>query len=87
MIFVEMTYKERIVRDPAVMAGKPVVKGTRIPVETLLAFLAENPDIDELLAAYPRLTIDDVRACLAYAEDKVKQRPPRAKGRPAVSAI
>ena len=49
------------------MVGKPVVKGTRIPVELVLAKLAHNPDLDELFADYPRLTIDDVKACLEYA--------------------
>ncbi|HXK34288.1 MAG TPA: DUF433 domain-containing protein [Dehalococcoidia bacterium] len=62
---------QRIVVDPDVLVGKPVVRGTRIPVELVLKHLAENPDVDELLAAYPRLTIDDVRACLAYAQSLV----------------
>jgi uncharacterized protein (DUF433 family) len=60
-------YRDRIVRNPAILVGKPVVKGTRIPVELVIEFLAENPDLDELLAAYPRLTLEDVKACLAYA--------------------
>ena len=49
------------------MVGKPVVKGTRIPVELVLQHLEENPDIEDLFAAFPRLTREDVRACLAYA--------------------
>ena len=57
----------RIVQDPAILVGKPVVKGTRIPVELVLAKLAANPDLNELFPDYPRLTIDDVRACLNYA--------------------
>jgi uncharacterized protein (DUF433 family) len=60
-------YQDRIVRNPNILVGKPVVKGTRIPVELVIEFLAENPDLDELLAAYPRLTLEDVKACLAYA--------------------
>ncbi len=60
-------YHDRIVRDPEILVGKPVVKGTRIPVELVLKHLAQNPDLDELLAAYPRLTVQDVQACLAYA--------------------
>jgi uncharacterized protein (DUF433 family) len=59
------------------MVGKPVVKGTRIPVEIVLAKLAENPDFDDLFAAYPRLTLDDVRACLAYANALVRKHPKR----------
>ncbi len=61
-------YKERIIRDPAIMVGKPVVKGTRIPVELVLAKLAANPDLDELFLDYPRLTLEDVKACLEYAQ-------------------
>ncbi|HEY7065249.1 MAG TPA: DUF433 domain-containing protein [Chloroflexota bacterium] len=62
------TYHDRIIADPAIMVGKPVVKGTRIPVELVLGELAANPDLDELFAAYPRLTLADVRACLEYAQ-------------------
>jgi uncharacterized protein (DUF433 family) len=64
-------YHDRIVRDPESSLGKPVVKGTRIPVETVLAKLAADPDFDELFRAYPPLTVDDVRAVLAYAHEKV----------------
>jgi uncharacterized protein (DUF433 family) len=60
-------YQERIIRDPKIMVGKPVVKGTRIPVELVLKHLAQNPDLEELFAAYPRLTIEDMKAVLAYA--------------------
>lgn len=56
----------RIVSDPEIMAGKPVVKGTRIPVERVLWHLEEN-DRADLFAAFPELTEDDVRASLAYA--------------------
>lgn len=58
---------DRIVVNPQVMAGKPVVRGTRIPVELVLHKLAQNPDVEELLLDYPRLTRDDIRACLEYA--------------------
>ncbi len=64
----------RIIQDPAILVGKPVVKGTRIPVELVLAKLAANPDLGELLQDYPRLTIDDVRACLDYARALVKRQ-------------
>lgn len=67
-------YKERIIGDPDVLMGKPVVKGTRIPVELVLAKLAADPDVQELFQDYPRLTLDDVRACLAYAEHLVSQQ-------------
>jgi uncharacterized protein (DUF433 family) len=61
-------YRERIVTDPRILAGKPVVKGTRISVGLVLEELSHNPDIDELLAAHPDLSQMDVQACLAYAQ-------------------
>ena len=48
------------------MVGKPVVKGTRIPVERVIQHLAENPDLDDLFQAFPHLILEDVKACLAY---------------------
>ncbi len=73
MVKAAAPYQERIVRDPGVLAGKPVVRGTRIPVDLVLAKLAANPDLDELFADYPRLTLDDIRACLEYARIAVEQ--------------
>ena len=61
-------YRERIVTDPRILAGKPVVKGTRIAVDLVLEELSHNPDINELLAAHPDLSRTDVQACLAYAQ-------------------
>ena len=57
------------------MVGKPVVKGTRIPVELVLAKLAQNPSLDELFTDYPRLTLEDVKACLDYASALVERHP------------
>jgi len=73
-------YRERIVVDPRILAGKPVVKGTRIAVDLVLEELSHNPDIGELLAAHPDLTRMDVQACLAYAQalvigEEVSPRP------------
>ena len=62
----------RIVVDPRIMAGKPVVQGTRIPVELVLKRLAEDLDLATLYGAFPRLTPDDVRACIAYAQSLVE---------------
>jgi uncharacterized protein (DUF433 family) len=59
----------RIEINPKVMLGKPVIRGTRIPVELLIRKLSEGATEDELLDAYPRLTIDDIKAALAYAAD------------------
>ena len=65
-------YRDRITITPDVMAGKPVVKGTRIPVETVLAHLADSPDLKDVLAAFPRLTVEDVKACLDFATQSVR---------------
>ena len=62
---------QRIVIDPAVMLGKPVIRGTRITVELILRKLAEGATEQELLDAYPRLTREDIQAALAYAAEVV----------------
>jgi uncharacterized protein (DUF433 family) len=69
------TNTDRIVQDPAILAGKPVVRGTRIPVHVVLEYLAHNPSLDQLFADYPRLTIDDVKACFAFAQMLVENAP------------
>jgi uncharacterized protein (DUF433 family) len=61
----------RVEIDPSVMLGKPVIRSTRIPVELLLRKPAEGATVEGLLDAYPRLTADDIRACLAYAADTI----------------
>jgi len=64
---------DRVEINAGVMLGKPVVGGTRIPVELLLRKLAEGATIEDLLDAYPRLVADDIRAALAYAADMIGQ--------------
>lgn len=63
--------KGRIEINPAVMLGKPVIRGTRIPVELVLRKLSEGATEADLLDAYPRLEPADIRAALAYAADSV----------------
>jgi uncharacterized protein (DUF433 family) len=75
-----ISHEDRIIQDPEIMVGKPVVRGTRIPVEVVLGKLAENTDLDDLFAAYPRLTIEDVKACLSYAQALVGKKHRRAGG-------
>ncbi|MDI6770327.1 MAG: DUF433 domain-containing protein [Anaerolineales bacterium] len=60
-------FLERIEVNPAVMLGKPVIKGTRIPVELLLRKLSEGATDADLMDAYPRLKQIDIHAALAYA--------------------
>jgi uncharacterized protein (DUF433 family) len=62
---------DRITIDPEVIVGKPVIEGTRMPVALVLAKLAANPDLDEFFLDYPELTLDDVKAALAYASTLV----------------
>lgn len=69
----KQTYREKITVDPGVMLGKPVIKGTRIPVELILRKLSEGMSIDELLDAYPHLTREDVLAALSYSADVISQ--------------
>ena len=61
----------RIKRDPNVMMGKPIVAGTRITVEHILRCLAAGDSLEHVLANYPRLTGDDIRAAQAYAADYI----------------
>lgn len=73
------SYLDRIVVDPKIMLGKPTIRGTRIPVELILGQLSYDIDPRELYAAYPRLTEDDVKACIAFARREVtRRRPPMA---------
>jgi uncharacterized protein (DUF433 family) len=64
-----MTTTNRIEVNPKVMLGKPVIRGTRIPVELILRKLSEGAMEPDLLDAYPRLTREDIQAALAYAAD------------------
>jgi uncharacterized protein (DUF433 family) len=58
---------ERISVNPKLMVGKPVIRGTRIPVELIVKMLAQGVPEKEILDEYPRLELEDIRAALAYA--------------------
>lgn len=58
---------ERITLDPKIMTGKPVIRGTRIPVQLILEMLAQGISQQEILQEYPRLEGDDIQAALVYA--------------------
>ncbi len=64
-----MNWQDRIVIDPEILVGKPVVKGTRLAVAFLIDLLAQGWTEAEILRNYPGLTHEDVQACLAYASD------------------
>ncbi|MBI5482813.1 MAG: DUF433 domain-containing protein [Deltaproteobacteria bacterium] len=61
----------RVESNPKVMLGKPVIRGTRIPVEIIVRKLAEGATVAEVLADYPQLREEDVRAALAFAADSL----------------
>ncbi len=60
---------ERIVTDPAIMYGKPVIRGTRVTVEHILRQLAKGASPDAIVKEHPRLIIEDIRAAQAFAAD------------------
>ena len=64
-----MTLTDRIEMSPRVMLGKPVIRGTRIPVELILRKLSEGASEADLVDAYPRLTPEDIHAAKRYVAD------------------
>ena len=69
-----MNYEQHIEINPKVLVGKPVIKGTRIAVEFILDLLANGVPESEILAGYPFLTVEQIRACVAYAADSRQTR-------------
>ncbi|MDI3340948.1 MAG: DUF433 domain-containing protein [Sphaerobacter sp.] len=67
-------WRERISADPAICHGQAVIRGTRIPVSVILDNLAAGVSQDELLASYPSLTPEDIRAATAYAAELAAER-------------
>lgn len=64
-----MEWKDHVVSDPAILRGKPRLKGTRIPVSLVLGYLAAGSSPDQIVAEFPGLTRDQIAACLDYAGD------------------
>ena len=64
-------WRERIVIDPHIHHGVPCVKGTRVPVSVLVGSLTDGDSINDLLAAYPHLTEEDIHAALKFAAEAV----------------
>ena len=69
-----MTPLKRITRDPAVMSGKPCIRGLRVTVGTVVGLLAAGRTSDEILMAYPYLEPDDIREALAYAAWRAEEQ-------------
>lgn len=63
----EQELLKRITVNPQIFSGKPIIRDMRISVELVLSLLAQGETVDAILADYPGLEADDIRACLAYA--------------------
>ena len=68
-----MGLTERIVVDPKILTGKPVVRGTRMSVEFVVDLLAAGWSHAQILESYPHLSEEDIRACLAYAGELLRE--------------
>ena len=66
-------WQERILIDPDIHHGDPCIKGTRVPVSTLVGSLADGMTTEQVLDAYPQLTQEDIAAALAYAAEVLRQ--------------
>jgi uncharacterized protein (DUF433 family) len=64
-----MDWKERIVIDPGILVGKPIIKGTRLAVEFIIDLMAQGWAEEDILQNYPGITRQDIQACLAYASE------------------
>lgn len=67
-----MALTGRIIVDPKILTGKPVVRGTRVSVELVVELLAAGWSHEQILASYPHLSEEDIRACLAYAGELLR---------------
>lgn len=67
-----MNWCERIVVDPAILVGKPVIRGTRIAVELIIDLLARGYSKEQILEQYDHITAEDIQACLAYASESLR---------------
>jgi uncharacterized protein (DUF433 family) len=76
-------WRDHIHSDPGILGGKPVVKGTRISVELILEYLADGCSVADVVANYPQISEEAVRAALAFAHDMVADEAPIARQRAA----
>ncbi len=67
-----MNWRERIIVDPGVLVGKPIIKGTRISVDFVIDLLARGWTVEQVLKEFDHLKIEDIQACLAYASEIIK---------------
>jgi uncharacterized protein (DUF433 family) len=62
---------ERVIRDPSILVGKPVIRGTRIPVSLILNLLAHDYTFAQIVEDYPQLTERDIKAAITYASERL----------------
>lgn len=68
-------WTKRIAANPEVLMGKPIITGTRISVDLILDCMASNRSIEQVVEAYPHITLEDVLAALAFAADVLRKKP------------
>ncbi|MBN8596260.1 MAG: DUF433 domain-containing protein [Planctomycetes bacterium] len=71
-----MNYEKYIVSDKAILGGQPVIKGTRVTLRTVLASLADGDTPEQIVAAYPTLRLEDIRAVIAFAASSAQEDIP-----------
>jgi uncharacterized protein (DUF433 family) len=67
-----MDWRERIIVDPKILVGKPVIRGTRIAVELVIDLMARGYSKEQILTQYDHITVEDIQACLAYASETLR---------------
>ncbi|MGB3548933.1 MAG: DUF433 domain-containing protein [Saprospiraceae bacterium] len=67
-----MDWKNHIAVNPKILYGKPVIKGTRLPVDLIMEKLAAGESFEYLLTSYPHIRLEDILACLAYASFQIR---------------
>lgn len=68
-----MEWRDRIISDPEILVGKPVIKGTRISVELILGWLANGWTHEQILESYPNVSREDILAALAFATERLHE--------------
>jgi uncharacterized protein (DUF433 family) len=68
-----VNWRDRIVSDPAILVGKPTIKGTRISVELILGWLAHGWSFEQILESYPHIAREDILAALAFAAEMLRE--------------
>jgi uncharacterized protein (DUF433 family) len=68
-----MDYKDIITIEPGKRSGKPCIRGMRITVSDVLGYLASGMSYDEVISDFPELTLEDIKACLAFAADRERK--------------